>query len=425
MLHSQSLRTTPAQSWIICKQDGTVVTANCDCKAGLGSICTHMAAILHYMSIATKIREAKTVTQEPAYWLLPSAVRNAPPAEAAEIDFSSAKRKRCKLDNAISSLENTSPLMSSTPLQHLPPIARRRAPAPTEQEQQDFLRELAAVSPRSAILSITAPFSDAFVPKAAQQNFPSPLTDLLNEKCLAMARDELLQHCQIVKVTMTAAEAKAVESATRDQAKSKVWFRYRARRVTASKMKAVCRTSLDKPAPSLIRSICHPEEVRFTSAATTWGCDHEAIALEQYCVEMTTQHEGFTIKSCGLLINPKFPEIGASPDAIVSCQCCGSGLVEIKCPYCVKEPEDHSCIDSNLNQLKKDHAYHYQVQCQLAVSESAYCDFVLWVNGVLHRQRVLPDKEFWNAAHGKASDFFRQVLLLELCGRYFTRRDKT
>ena len=36
--------------------------------------------------------------------------------------------------------------------------------------------------------------------------------------------------------------AKSVESETRLQSKSKLWFKYRAGRVTASRMKAVCRT---------------------------------------------------------------------------------------------------------------------------------------------------------------------------------------
>ena len=29
--------------------------------------------------------------------------------------------------------------------------------------------------------------------------------------------------------------------------------------------------------------------------------------------------------------------MGASPDGIVSCECCGSGVVEIKCPYSCKD----------------------------------------------------------------------------------------
>ena len=51
----------------------------------------------------------------------------------------------------------------------------------------------------------------------------------------------------------------AVEKETRDQSHSKLWYRYRAGRVTASKMKAICRMNTDQPSQSLIKSICYTE----------------------------------------------------------------------------------------------------------------------------------------------------------------------
>jgi len=35
----------------------------------------------------------------------------------------------------------------------------------------------------------------------------------------------------------------------------------------------------------------------------------------------------------GLIINPQWPYIGASPDGIVDCKCCTKRVFEIKCPY--------------------------------------------------------------------------------------------
>lgn len=45
---------------------------------------------------------------------------------------------------------------------------------------------------------------------------------------------------------------------------------------------------------------------------------------------MESVHENFQIFDSGLLINRDFPYLGASPDGIVSCDCCGIGLCEIK-----------------------------------------------------------------------------------------------
>ena len=73
--------------------------------------------------------------------------------------------------------------------------------------------------------------------------------------------------------------------------------------------------------------------------ALKWGVDHEDQAREEYIELMKQHHEGFECHPAGLTVNPKYPHLGASPDGVVSCVCCGSGLLEIKCPY--KHREEH------------------------------------------------------------------------------------
>ena len=74
---------------------------------------------------------------------------------------------------------------------------------------------------------------------------------------------------------------------------------------------------------------------------------------------------------------------------MLECVRCGKGVLEVKCPYCLTE---ESCLDEaeNLNnfclarscegnlELKREHAYFYQCQMQMAVTETAYCDFMVW-----------------------------------------------
>ena len=45
-----------------------------------------------------------------------------------------------------------------------------------------------------------------------------------------------------------------------------------------------------------------------------------------------SSHDSVVFQKSGLVINPKYPYIGASPDGVVSCMCCGDGLLKIKCP---------------------------------------------------------------------------------------------
>ena len=42
-------------------------------------------------------------------------------------------------------------------------------------------------------------------------------------------------------------------------------------------------------------------------------------------------HINLYITESGLVINPRWPFIGASPDGIVSCGCCETRILEIKC----------------------------------------------------------------------------------------------
>lgn len=61
---------------------------------------------------------------------------------------------------------------------------------------------------------------------------------------------------------------------------------------------------------------------------------------------------GFIVHTCGLVINPSLPRVGASPDGMVKDPSEeGFGLLEIKCPYahCFATVEA-ACIDSNFLQ---------------------------------------------------------------------------
>ena len=108
---------------------------------------------------------------------------------------------------------------------------------------------------------------------------------------------------------------------------------YRAGQITAPKMYLVVHTNEYMPSPSLIKTICYPSNYKFKTAVTKWGCDHKRIALQQYCELMEQLHEKFEVRKCGLFISTELPYIAASPDALVSCICCGEGCVKIKCPY--------------------------------------------------------------------------------------------
>ena len=178
-------------------------------------------------------------------------------------------------------------------------------------------------------------YSEDYVPKPISKFFPTVLTELRDEQLISNV-GELLEKCNLIKLEVTAEQAKEVESATREQAKSKVWYRFRAGRITASKVKSVCKTNINmaSPAQSLIKGFCYPESSKFSSEARRLGCDHEKAAINQFMEHTKPFRDDLIVEESGFIINPKYPHIRTSPDGVVSCNCCGTLVLEVKCPHC-------------------------------------------------------------------------------------------
>lgn len=146
---------------------------------------------------------------------------------------------------------------------------------------------------------------------------------------------------------------------------------------------------------------------------------------------LDSSHQQFLINECGLFLHLDYPFIGATPEGLVSCDCCGEGICEIKCPYschdeCIEESVDKrtSCLEKYAKGnflLKRNHAYYYQVQCQLFCTNRTYCDFVLWSSKDIHVERIYPDENIWHDSVEKAQHFFLSAVLPEMIGKWFSR----
>uniref|UniRef100_A0A7M5U1J0 YqaJ viral recombinase domain-containing protein n=1 Tax=Clytia hemisphaerica TaxID=252671 RepID=A0A7M5U1J0_9CNID len=129
-----------------------------------------------------------------------------------------------------------------------------------------------------------------------------------------------------------------IEQHTREQAKSNLWFEARAGVITASKFRQACHSDVSQSSKSLIMQICYPQMHKFTSNATTYGCDNEKVALSYLEVYLNHEHRDAKITESGLIRSSEFPFLGASPDGLLDCSCCKeSYVIEIKCPIKCKE----------------------------------------------------------------------------------------
>ena len=77
-MHSQKVSDTPTKTWIITQMNREIFSAHCDCMAGLGESCSHVGALLFFIEAALKTRDSRTVTEQKAYWMLPSACKEIP-----------------------------------------------------------------------------------------------------------------------------------------------------------------------------------------------------------------------------------------------------------------------------------------------------------------------------------------------------------
>lgn len=90
------------------------------------------------------------------------------------------------------------------------------------------------------------------------------------------------------------------------------------------------------------------------------------------------------------MVSSKYSHIGASPDGIWNCDCCGTGILEIKCPLKGKNRSivayangRGSAIEQLIDGsfcLKKDHEYYFQMKMQLFVASFENAHFVVWTN---------------------------------------------
>lgn len=414
--HSYAASKTPVRPWILVRSNGSIIVAHCTCMAGLAETCSHVGAILHWVETAVRMHNTTTCTSKENTWLMPRPKQSIPYLQLSEIDFSAPK---LKVDTASSTATGTEIHRSNKP------------PSPTEKDA--FFHEIAKEQKKKPlILSVIEPYSQNFV--LSSDHLPHLMQGIFNPAYLECNYTELLTLADnFAHKKVTPAMVDRLAQITCDQSKSKNWFKYRAGRITASRFKQVLHTDAHQPSVSLLKSICYPDIHKFTTQATIWGCEHEKEALMAYKTQMMKSHTGFAISCCGFFVSVAHPFLGASPDALIQCDCCGEGVVEIKCPFCICQTSLGEAASGVKNfyldelpghvfMLKRDHSYYYQCQLQVFVTRRRFCDFVVWSPEELHIERIMLDETLIEQAVPRAN---KLCVLPELLGKWFSRKDST
>jgi len=199
--------------------------------------------------------------------------------------------------------------------------------------------------------------------------------------------------------TFTTEDRIAVEQGT------DAWHQLRLGKVIASRMADVL--SKGKSGESASRKNYRTELVvqrltgtpseSFTNAAMEWGTKTEPLARVAYEVA-----KGCFVEQVGFIDHPTIKWFGCSPDGLV-----GEGLIEIKCP-------NSSTHIEYLMDGKPPAKYIPQMQCQMAVTGSRWCDFVSFDPRLpddlqLFVVRLERDEEYIKAMEVEVEKFLSEV----------------
>ena len=228
-------------------------------------------------------------------------------------------------------------------------------------------------------------------------------------------------------MVLTDEQISDLQLATMGQADSEDWLTQRYGRITASNFHRVytrMNTLQAKPTADpkpLLRALMGylPEPV---SVAIKHGKAMEPHAKMKYKSVASSKHKCFKVEECGLFIHRDYPFIGASPDLIVSCSCCGKGVCEIKSPESIKDQSPTYSNykkylvknDNGKSTLSKSSEYFTQVQGQMAVLSLEYCDFFVYTAKGYHLERICFDPVFWEMVQENLVEFWMTYLSHEL-----------
>lgn len=145
--------------------------------------------------------------------------------------------------------------------------------------------------------------------------------------------------------------------------RTKEWQATRTGRITGSRVGAILGLSKYRTRDDVMREMVRQAlgaASEFTgNEATRYGEAHEADAINAY-----EQRYGALVMPSSLVVHPQYEWLGASPDGLVG----NDGMVEVKCPFRAKYIEPSA-------------EYIAQMQLQMACTERAWCDFVIWREG--------------------------------------------
>ena len=306
-------------------------------------------------------------------------------------------------------------------------------PSLTSSQITMAIEQLKDISPNCMFFA-TQPRSQSDTESASENgdddttSVPELLTTLYNPR-IKSERDsekkEMMMKQVFEEYYVSATQISNLCHMTKLQGCSPLWHAHRTGRITASIAHRIL-TMRDSTCPAkLVRQIMGYQANTCFVPSIAWGTENEKKARDAYLelIRSTNVHKNLKVETTGLHVSQDFPHLGASPDGIISCDCCRPKILEIKCPFSCKDSGiktkigQKDCFLIEGPQLKVQHQYYTKVQFQMFITGYEQCDFVTYTNVDIEITTVKYNKIFCDNMIKKVNKFFEKYVLPELCQR--------
>ena len=238
---------------------------------------------------------------------------------------------------------------------------------------------------------------------------------ICEDSCSDVCFDELVEN-----LAYSDEEREHIEEVTRGQYQNQNWLDVRRGILSSSRFKEICNTKDD-----VIKSfrLLDTPSVSVKAKPVQYGVKNEGKARRLFIKQHRFKgHERAKVSVPGFILSSDIPYIGCSPDGIVKCPKCETFLIEIKCLWkfrelCPKEAAVKSgiCDVSECGDLKVkcNHAYYYQIQGQMAITNINKCHLVFFTSKGIHSIVVPFDNDMWDRTESKLHNFYRNAMFIQ------------
>ncbi|KAJ1520333.1 hypothetical protein ONE63_004531 [Megalurothrips usitatus] len=284
------------------------------------------------------------------------ALRDVPYIPVNQYDLSTPEAKRKRLLREAESDEDA----DDPPPRRTTETERENAMVLTTEEVEELLGRVKVSDVNCALLRVSSQHSEE--PSRVEDDLPPSFSTFYDEKFTTMTYEELLKECEkkFMEIKLTDDESHRIRMATVENGKKK-----------------------------------------------------EPLAREAYTLEMRKTHANFRVKEVGYFNIPQFVYLGASPDGLTKCDCCGKGMVEIK----TRKRASNEIEERHMKQMQQQ----MLIVATLCDLQEVYCDYTIYRDHQpLYIERVYPDKSIQRKITEDGKERFIRLILPELLGRYYS-----